>query len=421
MSILTRAYTWRAGALLAAILIAIHLFLSVIHPTYSVYTPLYTGHRSEDPLSKSEETSRWRYEEKYQEVTGNSTGIARRKANAVFVILGERRFIHPPASSQTATDDRFITVRNSELWQIVDSMRQLEDRFNWWANYDYVFLNDEPFEEKFKTYTRKITRAHCEYGLIEPSQWKQPDWIDEEKARVAREYFFRHPLLAEYDYYWRVEPDVKFFCDLDYDPFLFMMDNKKIYGWDISIYEFDQTIPTLWDAVKDFTRQHPEYVAEDNLMEFISGDGGESYNLCHFWSNFEIADLNFWRSDAYMDFYTHLEKTGGFWYERWGDAPVHSIAAALFLPKSAVHYFKDIGYKHSSFHPHLSLLPHCSIVPKASFTRKEDAGATNRMISQMMATHVRTDTWRLWARLEHMHLVPVVLLFLRISGLSEAF
>ncbi|KAJ9094444.1 hypothetical protein QFC21_005983 [Naganishia friedmannii] len=206
-------------------------------------------------------------------MTGNATGIARRKANAVFVIL----------------------VRNSELWQIVDSIKQLEDRFNWWANYDYVFLNDEPFEEKFKTYTRKLTRANCQYGLIEANQWKQPEWIDEEKARAARE------------------------------------------------------IPTLWDAVKDFTQQHPEYVAADNSMEFISEDGGETYNLCHFWSNFEIADLNFWRSDAYMDFYTHLEKTGGFWYERWGDAPVHSIAAALFLAKSQVHYFDDIGYKHSVY------------------------------------------------------------------------
>jgi alpha 1,2-mannosyltransferase len=29
--------------------------------------------------------------------------------------------------------------------------------------------------------------------------------------------------------------------------------------------------------------------------------------------------------------------------QRWGDAPVHSIAAALFAPKSQLHFFKDIG------------------------------------------------------------------------------
>lgn len=77
------------------------------------------------------------------------------------------------------------------------------------------------------------------------------------------------------------------------------------------------------------------------------------------WSNFEIADMDFWRSEAYMKFFEYLEATGGFYYEvtlsisslfvfaeyaqRWGDAPVHSIAAALFARKDQLHFFKDIG------------------------------------------------------------------------------
>lgn len=28
----------------------------------------------------------------------------------------------------------------------------------------------------------------------------------------------------------RVEPNVEFYCDLDYDPFLFMQENNKKYG-----------------------------------------------------------------------------------------------------------------------------------------------------------------------------------------------
>lgn len=32
--------------------------------------------------------------------------------------------------------------------------------------------------------------------------------------------------------------------------------------------------------------------------------------------------------------------------KRWGDAPVHSIAAAVLLKKSEVHFFNDIGYNH---------------------------------------------------------------------------
>lgn len=74
-----------------------------------------------------------------------------------------------------------------------------------------------------------------------------------------------------------------------------------------------------------------------------------TYNLCHFWSNFEIADMNLWRSQEYRDYFEYLDKKGGFYYERWGDAPVHSLAVGLFLNKSQVHYFKDIGYRHEGF------------------------------------------------------------------------
>lgn len=36
-----------------------------------------------------------------------------------------------------------------------------------------------------------------------------------------------------------------------------------------------------------------------------------------------------------------------FFYERWGDAPVHSIAASIFLNRSQIHHFEDIGYRHN--------------------------------------------------------------------------
>ena len=50
-----------------------------------------------------------------------------------------------------------------------------------------------------------------------------------------------------------------------------------------------------------------------------------------------------------MDFFNFLDQKGGFYYERWGDAPVHSIGAALFANKSQIHWFDDIGYRHEPF------------------------------------------------------------------------
>ncbi|TFK42570.1 nucleotide-diphospho-sugar transferase [Crucibulum laeve] len=278
-----------------------------------------------------------------------------------------------PQSDRRANATFVFLCRNNDLSGVISSVRQMEDRFNRRYNYPWVFLNEEPFTEVFKERVRVLTDAPVSFGLIPNQSWYQPDWIDEEKAKEGREkmmaqgiiyagsvpyrnmcrfnsgFFFQHELLQPYKYYWRVEPDVQYFCDVVYDPFILMEDQKKVYGFTIALLEWHATIPTLWDSVKKFISQNPQYIEPQNAMDLISGDGGDTYNLCHFWSNFEIADMDFWRGEAYQKFFEFLDSTGGFYYERWGDAPVHSIAAALFARRDQLHFFRDIGYKHDSF------------------------------------------------------------------------
>jgi len=128
-----------------------------------------------------------------------------------------------------------------------------------------------------------------------------------------------------------------------------MEENDKHYAFTITLMEFERTIQTLWKATKEFITANPHHVAPNNSMGYLSEDGGETYNLCHFWSNFEIADMEFWRGEAYSEYFDYLDKKGGFYYERWGDAPVHSIAASLFLRKDQIHFFDEIGYEHAPF------------------------------------------------------------------------
>ncbi|KAM0789293.1 hypothetical protein ACM66B_000133 [Microbotryomycetes sp. NB124-2] len=300
------------------------------------------------------------------------------KANAAFVVL----------------------ARNSDVWEIVKSIRGIEDRFNHNFHYPYVFLNDEPFSEEFKRHTSTVASGVCTYGSIPREQWADHgDWIDEERAAKARQamadknviygdsvsyremcryqsgFFWRHELLASYDYYWRIEPSVDFYCDIDYDPFVYMRDNNKKYGFIISIYEYADTIETLWETTRDFVKQHPDYLAKDNLQAFVSDDQGRTYNRCHFWSNFEIGSLAFFRSRPYEEYFEHLDRAGGFFYERWGDAPVHSIAASLFLNKSEIHWFgrpghdagNGMGYRHNPFASCPKNTDKCACNPAESF------------------------------------------------------
>lgn len=136
------------------------------------------------------------------------------------------------------------------------------------------------------------------------------------------------------------------------DPFVEMAKHNKTYGFTIAVKELRETIPNLFRYASAYRRKHnltskgmwemftvrpiedenfyPENDArwkktlpqtepdapgslpeiDDESME------GEVYNRCHFWSNFEIARLDWFRSKEYEDFFENMDRSGGFWMER---------------------------------------------------------------------------------------------------------
>lgn len=297
-----------------------------------------------------------------------------------------------------------MLVRNWELAGALKSMRSLEDRFNTHYNYDWTFLNDEPFDEAFIEATTAMASGKTQYALVPSEHWECPSWIDQNKfekqLQLMREkgvlyggsrsyrnmcrfnsgYFFRQKILEPYDYYFRVEPDVEYYCDFPYDPFKVMRRNKKKYGFVIAIYEYEDTIPTLWDTVEEYMEENDQdFDLETNSFGFLTDadllgvftpivDSNSDYNLCHFWSNFEIGDLNFFRSDRYKRYFKFLDSKGGFYYERWGDAPVHSIGVSLLLNSDEIIHFDELGYYHNPYYTcpsshHMRIQQRCQCNP----------------------------------------------------------
>ncbi|GAA5798862.1 hypothetical protein HPULCUR_004268 [Helicostylum pulchrum] len=282
---------------------------------------------------------------------------------------------NPPTKRAKAA--MVILVRNKEQDAIAETLVNFQDKFNRNFDYPYVFLNEEPFTEEFKSAMRVAApKATMKFGLVPVSQWSYPSWVDQKKAKVSQKsmddsgvlyaglesyhhmcrfqsgFFFDHPLLDEYEWYWRVEPGVKFFCDITYDPFLHMEKHNKQYGFVVTLTELADTIPTLWKYVEDYAQSRRIDISSETsklLFPYFRDQATGDFNLCHFWSNFEIASLNLWRSPQYRDFFNYLDQTGNFFYERWGDAPVHSLAAGLFLTTDQIHYFEDIGYQHDLY------------------------------------------------------------------------
>ncbi|OMJ21274.1 Glycolipid 2-alpha-mannosyltransferase 2 [Smittium culicis] len=264
-----------------------------------------------------------------------------------------------------------VLVRNSELIDIIHSIRQLEDRYNHYYHYPYIFLNDRPFTKYFMDKVSLITPSNVTFSLIPSDHWSVPSFVDIKQAKISHRqleakgvnyatsmsyrkmcrfnsgFFYKHPLLQDLDFYWRLEPNVDFYCDISFDPFKMMKDQNKKYAFVIFLKEIKATIPSLWHHTLMYIKKNNIPTTNKLLSMLTTPDG--KYNLCHFWSNFEIGSLNWFRSKQYNDYFEYLDSTGNFYYERWGDAPVHTLAAGILLEKKDLLFLNDIGYRHDNF------------------------------------------------------------------------
>lgn len=294
-------------------------------------------------------------------------------------------------------------VRNSEEVGMVHSILQVEARFNSRKThrYDWVFFNNEPFTDSFKAAITNATASTVHFEQINEKHWQMPEWIDQSRYDVGREYqggisvgkawltsyhlmcrwnsgfFALENRLKNYDWYWRVEPDVQYTCNINYDVFRFMRDNNMVYGFNMAILDDARSFPSLWERTQAFKKHNPQIISHEADLRWLlhttdepdrivrSGTGyhstpGDHYNNCQFYSNFEIGALDFFRSKEHQSYFEHLDRSGGFFYERYGDAPVHTLSVSMFLPKHRVWFFRDIGYSHGiceTCPPHVSKLP----------------------------------------------------------------
>ena len=130
-----------------------------------------------------------------------------------------------------------------------------------------------------------------------------------------------------------------------------MRDNNMKYGFNMNILDDARSFPSLWAKTRAFATAHPNLIhPEAELGWLLDPQTGGDYNNCQFFSNFEIGSLEFWRSEANEAYFNWLDKAGGFYYERFGDAPVHTLSIAMFVPKSEIWFFRDIGYQHDINH-----------------------------------------------------------------------
>jgi alpha 1,2-mannosyltransferase len=67
-------------------------------------------------------------------------------------------------------------------------------------------------------------------------------------------------------------------------------------------------VPSLWDATLAFSEEIFKPLTHLSLFRTTNN----TYNMCHYWSNFEIADLDFYRPAGYIAYFDYLDRRGGF-------------------------------------------------------------------------------------------------------------
>lgn len=154
-------------------------------------------------------------------------------------------------------------------------------------------------------------------------------------------------------------------CHLEYDIFRFMQENNMAYGFNMAILDDEQSFSSLRQTTQAFRNTHKKLVHKEANMDWAlhrskdpdsliraasmiydtPATGGQGKNNhCQFDFDFEIGSLDFFRGSAHQAYFHHLDKSGGFYYERFGNTAVHTLSISMLLPKHRVWYFQDIGY-----------------------------------------------------------------------------
>lgn len=100
--------------------------------------------------------------------------------------------------------------------------------------------------------------------------------------------------MQDIDYSWRFEAGTEYVCPIDQDPFQFMFENKKTTSFSMALYEYGETIPTLYETVIKYAQNHSHWIQPSGdprtIWPFILDDTNV-FNGCHFWNNFQVRTI----------------------------------------------------------------------------------------------------------------------------------
>eukprot|EP01135_Chromosphaera_perkinsii_P009469 Nk52_evm12s1763 gene=Nk52_evmTU12s1763 len=172
----------------------------------------------------------------------------------------------------------------------------------------HIVMNNVMFTSRFRREVRAQTKSNVRFFIIPADMWKNPNHIEQarmqkgmERMRDRAPYwdsvsyrqmcrfnsgpFFQLSILAKYDWFWHLDDDVHYLCQLRYDPLGYMKENGIVYGFGMMFAETALTVPTLYPTAIGFVQSNPyltkahKQEQDKDWMDYLRTGHGDQYTI----------------------------------------------------------------------------------------------------------------------------------------------
>lgn len=181
---------------------------------------------------------------------------------------------------------------------------------------------------------------------------------------------FQQPFMANVSTYFRLDTDT-ILQEMPDNPFQMLEDHGLGYLGSVMYLESSRQVEGLWETFLRYSSSsgiHPGGLAplsNAHTDKYSEGDiqamsltkalkvlRKRGYNLKYFYNNWEVSRVDLWSTPAYLELANEIDKAGGIFMRRWGDAPVRTLS--LFFLRD--YFFKQLpGYSPIMFEQYKGL------------------------------------------------------------------
>lgn len=240
-------------------------------------------------------------------------------------------------------------IQVARLSKLLKSLKSLDDNFN--DKYHYpVVLFHENLSANDMDRIRSSTKSDVYFQRI---RFEIPDFLPSNIVKVKDGYsigykhmsrfqskiIYEQPIIRGFEYEWRLDDDSFILQPIKFDILDYMQRRGLQYGYVLITNEDLRYIVNLWESSSN-------YIAVNSITPTFFNTWNRKLI---FYNNFEVSRLSLWLSEDYQKFIDYIDRLGGIYHNRWGDAPIKTIAVSIFVPQNETHLFKDIAYKHKFY------------------------------------------------------------------------